>query len=693
MSAEPGDPEAAVARPPRQFETTFGSEVLSDFPRATALEWLETDGLGGYASSSIAGAHTRRYHGLLIAATRPPVGRQVLVSRLDETVRLPGSAGVELGCNQFPGAIHPRGHEQLVHFHRCLFPRWVYEVGGVRLRKTIAMLDGEPTTLVLYEVLDAPGPFELRLRPFLAGRDDHALGRADDSRLGPTRFGDGTLASAFADGRPEVFIHVPGAEFAAEPSWWRNFEYERERERGFDFREDLFTPGEFHVTLAPGARLGVLISTRESGAARDVWALYDGERRRREELLAGLAGAPVLCRALAFAASQFLVRREGGADSGLWTAIAGYPWFADWGRDTMIALPGLCLVTRRFAAARGILRAFAAVVDQGLLPNRFPDRGEAPEYNTVDASLWYFIAVWRYLQATDDKDFVLAELLPVLREMLAWHERGTRHGIHQDADGLLASGEEGVQLTWMDAKVGDWVVTPRRGKPVEIQALWINALAVMAELEALAGAGEAADRLRRRVRDGRARFTELFWNEERGCLFDGVDGERRDPSLRPNQILALALPFPVLDRERGRRVLAVVEKELLTPVGLRSLGPSEPGYTGIYAGGPAERDGAYHQGTVWSWLLGPYLTALVRLRGEAGRRRALRILDDFAPHLGAAGLGTVSEIFDGDAPHAPRGCIAQAWSVAELLRAAVEDVGLGAPGPGTPTVSAVGAGP
>jgi len=658
----------------RRFETTFGPEALADFERATSLEWLETDGLGGYASSTVAGAHTRRYHGLLIAATHPPVARKVLLSRLDESVRLPESAPVELGCSQFPGAIHPRGHERLVHFHRCLFPQWIYEVGGVRLRKTVAMLDGEPTTLVLYEVLDAPGPFELGLRPFLAGRDDHALGHAEGDRMGPSRFAAGTLECSFTGGLPSVFVHLPGASFEAAPDWWRNFEYARERERGFDFHEDLFTPGELRVRLEPGAKVGVLVSTHASNMERDALACYAAESERRTAQLAGFAGAPAMTRALVFAASQFPVRRSGGA-----SIVAGYPWFTDWGRDTMIALPGICLTTRRFEESKGILRAFAAVVDRGMLPNRFPDHGEPPEYNTVDASLWYFVAVWRHLQATEDRAFVLGELLPVLRDMLAWHERGTRHGIHQDADGLLSSGEVGVQLTWMDAKVGDWVVTPRRGKPVEIQALWINALSVMAELEELAGESPAAASLRGRARKGRRRFVELFWNEDRGCLFDVVDGEVRDASLRPNQILALALPFPVLDRPRSLRLLAAVEKELLTPFGLRSLGPAEPGYKGRYEGGPLERDSAYHQGTVWSWLLGPYVTALVRLRGAAGKGQAVQVLEDFAPHLGQAGLGTISEIFDGDAPHTPRGCIAQAWSVGEALRAAIEDAGLGVP--------------
>jgi predicted glycogen debranching enzyme len=665
--------------------------VLADFERASALEWLETDGTGGYASSSVAGAHTRRYHGLLVAATDPPVGRKVLLSRLDETLTVPGVSGIELGSNRFPGAIHPRGHERLVHFHRCLFPRWTFEAAGVRLRKTVAMLDGEATTLVLYEVLDAPGPFSLDLRPFLAGRDDHALAHAADGPRAAAEFGNGTLRLRFPDALPDVHVQAAGATFQPDAAWWRDFEYGREEERGFDFREDLWTPGTLRAELVPGARLAVVISTRDP-AGRDPVALLKSEEARRAERLAALAGAPAFCRALAFDASQFLVRR--GVDAGgepLWTVIAGYPWFADWGRDTMIALPGLCLATRRFDEARGILRAFAASVHQGLLPNRFLDgrSSEPPEYNTVDAGLWFFVAAWRYLEATGDETLVLGTLLPVLRDMLAWHTRGTLHGIREDADGLLLAGEGDDQLTWMDARVDGRPITPRHGKAVEIQALWINALAILAHLEARAGETAAAADLRRRERRARERFAELFWNADGGYLYDVVDGAARDASLRPNQILALALPFPVLDAARGLSVLAAVERALLTPRGLRTLAAGDPAYVGRYEGGPAQRDAVYHQGTVWPWLLGPFVTALARLRGDQGRRRAVEILGEFAVHLGEAGLGTVSEIFDGDAPHTPRGCIAQAWSVAELLRAAIEDAGLGAVAATAPQAASV----
>jgi predicted glycogen debranching enzyme len=383
-----------------------------------------------------------------------------------------------------------------------------------------------------------------------------------------------------------------------------------------------------------------------------------------------------IIRTLALAADQFLVRR---GESGT-TVIAGYPWFTDWGRDAMIALPGLCLVTGRHVEAKEILRAFAAVVDRGMLPNQFPDGGEAPEYNTIDATLWFFVAIRRYLDATGDEAFVRRELLPVLEDILVWHRRGTRHDIHQDRDGLLYGGEESVQLTWMDARAGNRVITPRRGKPVEIQALWYNVLRILADLRRRFG-GDAAS-LEEDAERARRRFVELFWNAAAGCLYDCVDQRDGAPArevdrrVRPNQILALALPFELLDPARAASVLRVVEAKLLTPLGLRSLAPEDPDYRPRYEGGPEERDGAYHQGPVWSWLLGPFTTALVRQRGEAGRLQARRIVERAAAHLAEACVGSVSEIFDAEPPFRPRGCPAQAWGVAEWLRAAVEEAGL-----------------
>lgn len=650
------------------MKIAFDRSLLSDFAAASQKEWLETNGLGGWASSSVTGAHTRRYHGLLVPATNPPVGRMVLLSRLDETV-VAGEARYELGCSQFPGAVSPRGYQHLIGFSKQPFPVFDFEAGEVRLRKTIAAIDGENSVLVLFDVLAAPSPFVLELRPFIAARDYHSLAHANDAINREPNFDNGLLAYQAYAGAPVLYLQVPGASFSPAPDWYYNFEYAVEAYRGLDFREDLFTPGFFRITLQAGERLGIIAST-EHPAGREAFALLEKERKRRQKLLRGIDRRDALRRALTLAADQFVVRRG----QSLRTLIAGYHWFSDWGRDTMIALPGLCLVTGRHNEAKRIIRAFAASVSQGMLPNRFPDAGDVPEYNTVDATLWFFVAIEKYWQATHDDALVGDELLPVLRDILQWHERGTRYGIKVDSDGLLAAGEPGVQLTWMDAKVGDWVVTPRQGKAVEINALWYNALRIMAAFARRFGQETEHRDLCRRAEQVKAAFLAAFWNESQSGLYDYIDGDHRDAAIRPNQIFALSLPFALLDGHKAQQVLQIVESKLLTPAGLRSLAPEDPAYRPRYGGDPWSRDSAYHQGTVWAWLLGPYITALVRVRGEHGRRQAHQLIAGLQAHLLDGGLGTIAEIFDAEPPHTPRGCIAQAWSVAEILRAYVEDV-------------------
>ena len=642
---------------------SFDPDVTHDFEAASAREWLEANGLGGFASGTVSGAHTRRYHGLLVAATRPPVGRMVLLSKLAETIAV-GGARHEIDTNRYPGAIHPRGFEALESFSLDPFPTFVYRVPGARLRKTVVAVHGENTTVVTYEMLEADGPAVLELRPLIAERDHHALQRANDAiRFADASFRNGVFRARPYDGAPEIEIAVPGATFTAQPDWYRNFVYDREIERGLDGQEDLFCYGVFRRKLAAGETLGVIVSTGPT-EGRDAAELASKQIARRRIVSEIVSGDDETARTLAVAADAFVVRR--GED--LRTIIAGYPWFSDWGRDTMIALPGICLATGRHEDAKKILRAYARSVSEGMLPNCFPDAGGAAEYNTVDATLWFFVAASRYLDATSDQEFVLKEILPVLEDIVAWHDRGTRYGIRVDADGLLHAGERGVQLTWMDAKVGDWIVPPRTGKPVEVQALWFNALLVLADLTRRAGRASDAQGLAERAERVRSAFAEAFWNAEAGCLYDVVDDGAKDASIRPNQIFAISLPHQILTREKAKSVLAVIEAKLLTPFGLRSLAPDDPSYRGRYEGGPAERDAAYHQGTVWSWLLGPYCDALVRLGGAPGKSKARKAIAALAPHLREAGLGTISEIFDGDAPHAPRGCPAQAWSVGEALR-------------------------
>jgi len=647
---------------------SFGASDTQSFDVASCFEWLETNGLGGWASSTISGAHTRRYHGLLVAATTPPTGRMVLLSKLDETI-ITAYDRAGLGCNLFPGAVHPMGHRYIRSFERDLFPVWQYEAAGVSLRKTIAAVHGENTTLVVYDVLAAPCGARMELRPFIAGRDYHRLVEVNGAIRREANESDGLLRLDPYAGVPAVYALVPGASFSPQGDWYLRFEYEQERLRGLEHHEDLFSHGVFTVALVAGGRIGVIISTTDP-RGRDAIALLDAEARRRADLLHLAHAHDPAARALTLAADQFIVRRGDGH-----SIVAGYHWFTDWGRDAMIAMPGLCLATGRMAEAQSVLRTFARAVSQGMVPNRFPDGGGGPIYDGVDTSLWFFVAVWRYVKHGGDTAFVRDELLPVMRDMLQWHDRGTRHRIRIDEDGLLSAGEPGLQLTWMDAKVGEWVVTPRRGKPVEINALWYSALRILGKLETTLGEAASGASLRRRAKQFRERFIDEFWDDSRGCLFDVVDEDRCDASIRPNQIFALSLPFPVLEGERAERVLQVVEWVLVTPRGLRSLAPGEPGYRASYTGDPASRDGAYHQGTVWSWLLGPYVSALVRVRGEEGRAQARRVVDAFLPHIAEAGVGTVSEVFDAEPPHAPHGCIAQAWSVAELLRVLRDELG------------------
>jgi predicted glycogen debranching enzyme len=642
---------------------------LQDFNFSGNLEWLEANGLGGYASSTVAGANSRRYHGLLVASLHPPVNRVVVVSKLDETLKINGEQ-FEISSNQYPGAVHPKGYQYLESFEREIFPVFHYRVGGVRLKKTIVAVHGENTTLILYEVIDAPDVFEIELLPLYSCRDIHNLTFANDAIGTHYLFEKGVFRTLNYQGSPEFFITVPGATFTENKSWFYSIEHEIDRQRGLEFREDLFSHGRFTVALKKGDQLGVILSLH-SPKNKDAFKIFENEKIRRENLTKQFSRDRNLSR-LALAADQFVVKR-----GRLNTIIAGYHWFSDWGRDTMISLPGLCLVTQRFEDARKILRVFADNMKDGMLPNRFPDDGEAPEYNTIDATLWYFNAVYKYFSYTGDLEFIQT-LLPVLKKSIAAHEKGTRYNIHVDpADHLVYGGRDGVQLTWMDAKVGDWVVTPRKGKPVEINALWYNALCIMENLLRETDAGNEANQYKLKAEAVEKSFNANFWNIKDDCLYDCIDGDRRDDAIRPNQIFAVSLPFRVLSKDRSAKVFEVVTRHLLTPRGLRSLSPRHADYKSVYEGGVLQRDGAYHQGTVWSFLMGPYIDALIKVKGISGKKEAAAILQKFCIHLDEAGVGTVSEIFDANEPFAPKGCIAQAWGVAEILRVAVEyDLGV-----------------
>lgn len=664
----------------------FDKDICGNPAAALSREWLETNGLGGYASSTIAGLNTRRYHGLLVAATKPPVGRIVVLSKFEETLSVDGRR-YDLSANQYVGVVHPEGYKYQTGFRLDPFPIFTYEVEGIVIEKSVFMPQGENTTIVQYsfhlpgsessgasdDTSHIPHPTShilFKLRPLIAFRDYHSLKHENNAIYSHVQADDALITIKPDDDLPALHFAHEGGELDSAAFWYRNFEYRKERARGFDFTEDLFSPFALKFNLNQSRSVNIIASTERRDASRaDEYAWAEIERRRN--ILENAPGNDDLTRALTAAADKYIVAR--GEEK---TVIAGYHWFSDWGRDTMIALPGLTLVTGRFDVARSILKEFARHVDRGMLPNRFPDAGETPEYNTVDATLWYFEAIRALLAHTDDYEFVRANLYGVLTDIIEWHVRGTRYGIRVETDGLLSAGEAGVQLTWMDAKVGDWVATPRRGKPVEIQALWYNALKFMEELAAKFGDEASASRYAEMASCARESFNQLFWNEEASSLFDVVDGDARDASIRPNQIFAASLHHSMLSNEKARRILETVERELLTPCGLRTLAPRDPQYHPRYEGDSLGRDGAYHQGTVWAWLMGPFITAYVKTHDKSveAREQAREWLAHFHTHLSEAGLGHISEIFDGDAPHNPNGCIAQAWSVAEVLRVAVEEV-------------------
>jgi predicted glycogen debranching enzyme len=634
---------------------------------AFTREWLVTNGLGGFAAGTVALANTRRYHGLLVASFKPPVDRLVLVSKADIDVVYHGQR-YSLTSNEYAdGTLSPRGFEHLIDFRvDGQVPVWTFGMADALLELRIYAAQGENTSYLQLRVVAATAAVEAILTPLCAYRDYHAHIQGGWT-LGIDAEPQAVTVRAFEGAHP-YRLSVDAGGFEPKPDWYWNFLHRIERDRGLDAHEDLFSPGLFRASLAPGESLH-LTATTEAGPRLDGATALLREQHRSQRIGRAAQDAPVWVKRLHQAADQFVVARADAAGTLAGkTVIAGYPWFSDWGRDTMIALPGLTLTTGRHADAAAILRTFGQHVSEGMLPNRFPDGGEAPEYNTVDATLWYFHALDCYFEATRDVA-LLAELLPVMVSIIDWHERGTRYGIGVDpADGLLRAGVPGVQLTWMDAKVGDWVVTPRIGKPVEINALWHFAHVAMARWHELLEDGVKAARYADAALRIRDVFRARFWNSHDKGLFDVIDGPAgTDAAVRPNQIFAVSLKAGLLYDEQARSVVAVCARDLLTPVGLRSLAPTDPQYTGQFRGGPLQRDGAYHQGTVWSWLLGPFAIAHHAVHGDADH--ALALLASIAPHLDEACIGNISEVFDGDAPHTPGGCCAQAWSIAETLRA------------------------
>jgi predicted glycogen debranching enzyme len=692
------------------WDLSVGPDICKNVQAGLDHEWFVTNGLGGYAAGSLVGATTRSYHGLLVAALRPPVERDVLITKIDETVELPDNSVLKLGVNEYrDGTIDPQGYNYLDTFSlEADVPCFRYRLDeNIILEKRIWMEYGQNTTYVQYMLRDiddgrgVPGrypdaPLTLTLIPFCLYRDHHSATRGDASwHFLIEDQGNRCRIRAYEEAPAYLIVLGPSAHFTPAGYWFWGVKHRRETERGLPDREDVYQPGTFRIQMNPVEPVTIVLSAEpqlqaEFGSSQheaSVEKAWTRHQQRARHLLAKANQSkyplpqqdPVFAR-LALAADQFIVARPANThasqqDSGQEhfsserkTIIAGYPWFTDWGRDSMISLPGLLLSTGRYNEARGLLKAFASYTHGGLIPNRFPDSGEAPEYNTIDATLWMFHALDRYLKTTGDWS-LLKELFLTLSYIIDRHVEGTSYNIGVDpADGLLRGGTPGVQLTWMDAKVGDWVVTPRHGKPVEVNALWYYALTCM---ESWAGRfsldATRFGQFRSKVRE---HFTRRFWYEEGGYLYDVVDVEgvagQNDASLRPNQLFAAQLAPSLLTEEQMRSMLQKVTAALLTPLGLRSLSPDDPSYCKHFNGNQQQRDGAYHQGTVWPWLIGPYVDAHLSIYNDHAAVRSS--LQPLVHHLWDACLGTISEVAEPEAPFTPAGCFAQAWSVAEVLR-------------------------
>ncbi len=652
----------------------FGREICGNLDAAESREWLVTNGRGSYASGTVAGVLTRGYHGLLVAALQPPLQRTLLLAKLDETAEYEGNS-YPLFANRWSNGIAPEGYRNIESFYlEGTVPVWNFACGGALLEKRIWMQPGSDTTYIHYYLRRAKRSLKLSIKAFVNYRDYHSRTHAQEApakdwRMNVTAIEHGIGVTVFPEAQP-LYLLTDSGTASLNNEWYYGFELAAEKERGLNDIDDHLHPATFEATLEPGSSFTFVASRQQNPNLNGALAL-DLRHQYEQKLIADWQAkrspqapqAPDWVQQLVLASDQFIVERQDGK-----TIIAGYPWFTDWGRDTMISLPGLTLTTNRPQIAESILRTFGKYISQGMLPNRFPDDNQPPTedyYNTVDATLWYFEAIRLYVATTGD-DKLLADLFPKLAEIVEFHRQGTRYNIHLDpSDGLLYAGQKGVQLTWMDAKVGDWVVTPRIGKPIEVNALWYNALRTMSQFaQKLGKPDQDYDAMADATQFGFSRF----WNDAKGYCFDVLDAPNgNDASLRPNQIFAVSLKESPLNLEQQRQVVEACERSLLTSHGLRSLAPDDPQYIAHYGGDQLHRDAAYHQGTVWQWLIGSFVLAHLRVFNNPSVAR--QFLEPMQHHLYAAGIGTISEISNGNAPMEPKGCIAQAWSVAEVLRA------------------------
>ena len=665
----------------------FGREVCSNLKIAESREWLVTNGIGGYASGTIAGVLTRRYHGLLVGALKPPVARTLLLTKLDETIQYNGRF-YNLFTNRWAdGTVEPQGYLNIESFHlEGTTPVWNFAFADGLLEKCIWMNQGANTTYIRYSYKRGSKPLSLSLKALVNYRDYHGKTKGNSLFSIYKYRQQGLEIKAFPEAVNLYLFANPEDQtsnfsWQINNTWYRDFALAVEKYRGLDDVEDHLHAATGKITLQPGDSITFLAST-ESNPQLDSKVSRQEKSNRESKLINLWYFSNFLStkphtrqpnhwiEQLVLAADQFIVDRPLTDNPEGKTIIAGYPWFTDWGRDTMIALPGLTITTGRYDIAKTILRTFAKYVDRGMLPNLFPDAGSTPEYNTVDATLWYFEAILTYYTATKDQEF-LGELFPLLAAIIDWHIKGTRYKIQMDDDGLLYAGEAGVQLTWMDAKVGDWVVTPRIGKPVEVNALWYNSLVCMMHFSQVLG--ESGAKYQELAADTRSHF-DRFWYKTGGYCYDVIDSpDGNDTSFRPNQIFAVSLPamvlgegYSLLQKSQQKMIVDQVGQKLLTSYGLRSLAPSHSDYVGIYGSSQLQRDGSYHQGTTWGWLIGHFIQAHLRVYNNPDLAHSF--LSPMANHLQDGCIGSISEIFDGGVPFTPRGCFAQAWSVAEVLR-------------------------
>ncbi len=643
----------------------FGRDILNSADNATSREWLVTNGIGGFASGTLAGMNTRTYHALLVAALNPPLDRHVLVSGIDEEITYKDRR-YSLFANQWSAnETETPGLAYLETFYlEGTMPVWTFRIEDALLEKRIWMAQGQNTTYVRYTMLSGSGPMSVGLKTLVNHRDFHTVTRALNWQMQSSRVDNGLKIDAFYEAQP-IYLLSKDAQVWAEHTWFHDFYLATEHYRGLDDLDDNLYAAWFGTELTAGKSCTVVASTEADPELNSKKALKAAQTHEKDLLkTAGLKrNSSTALQQLTLAANQFIVDRPTLDDPEGKTIIAGYPWFADWGRDTMIALNGLTLMTGRATVARQILLTYQQFIDEGMLPNRFVDDNSEPAYNTVDATLWYFQAIYSYYMATDDRELV-ATLFETLEDIVRWHQLGTRYNIKQDADGLLFAGEDGVQLTWMDAKVDEFVVTPRIGKPVEINALWYNALNILAFFaDELEKDGLIYERMATRVAEG----FEKFWNAEMSYCFDVIETPNgsHDPALRPNQLFAVSLPFSPLTPEQQKAVVDACAKDLVTPHGLRSLSARHAEYIGDYGGDKYMRDSAYHQGTVWGWLISPFV--LAHLRVYKDKKAAKHYLNPLLNNLQNHCVGSLSEIFDGNAPYTPRGAYAQAWSVAAAL--------------------------